>query len=114
MKCTRCGRTLQEQAVFCSACLEDMKRHPVKPGTVIQLPQRTPRPAKKASGRKRLFSQDEQVARQRRTIRWLRVSLCCTLLLLVLSVTLLLHITRDDAPKATIGQNYIQQSDDQP
>jgi hypothetical protein len=69
-----------------------MERYPVKPGTVIQLPQRKPAASKKAS-RKRILSQEEQLAQQRRTIRFLRLSLVCTLLLLTLAVVMLANLS---------------------
>ena len=39
MQCLRCGRDLESQAVFCEACHRDMEAYPVKPGTVVLLPQ---------------------------------------------------------------------------
>lgn len=61
MNCMRCGRECENQDVFCPECLEYMAQHPVKPGTVINLPKRSnrPRPA-----RKRENTPEEQ-------IRWL-------------------------------------------
>lgn len=50
MNCIRCGRETEEDQVFCSACLKDMERHPVNPGTPIQLPKRTKRVAAKRAG----------------------------------------------------------------
>ena len=95
MKCTKCGRETPSEGVFCDSCLADMKRYPVKPGTVIQLPARKPKPTKR-SAPKKIYSQEEQLAHQRRTIRILRVGLICTLLLLVLTVIMLVQL----APKA--------------
>lgn len=92
VKCTKCGRELQTEGVFCEKCLKDMERYPVKPGTVIQLPQRKPAASKKAP-RKKILSQEEQLAQQRRTIRFLRLSLVCTLLLLTLAVIFLVHLS---------------------
>ena len=107
MKCTKCGRETAEEGVFCSKCLEVMHQYPVKPGTVIQLPQRKSVPVKKAHLRKRLLPPEELVIQQKKTIRWLWTALICTLLLLGLSVTLLLHTGEDVEAGATIGQNYI-------
>lgn len=110
MPCTKCGRETAENAVFCDKCLDVMRRYPVKPGTVIQLPQRKPAPQKKSAFRKKLLPPEEQVVRQRRIIKWLAVALASTVLLLCLSVALLFHLSQQREAKVTIGQNYNTQS----
>lgn len=40
MNCIRCGRETQENNTFCDACLKEMEKHPVAPGTPIQMPKR--------------------------------------------------------------------------
>lgn len=107
MKCTKCGRETGEDGVFCGKCLDVMRQYPVKPGTVIQLPQRKAALPKKPLFRKRTLPPEELVVQQKKTIRWLWVALICTILLLVLSVILLLHMDSDVEAVATIGQNYI-------
>lgn len=107
MKCTKCGRETAEEGVFCGKCLDVMRLYPVKPGTVIQLPQRKTAPPKKPLFRKRTMPPEELVVHQKKTIRWLWVTLVCTALLLALSVILLLSMDSDVEAVATIGQNYI-------
>ena len=107
MYCTKCGRESKENTVFCKSCLDVMKQYPVKPGTSIQLPQRAPAAAKKAASRKKKLSTEEQVIRQRRTIRWLGAALVCTLLMLGLSIALLFDIMPEEQASVTIGQNYV-------
>ncbi len=107
MYCTKCGRETKDNTVFCKGCLDVMRLYPVKPGTSIQLPQRAPATAKKPASRKRKLSPEEQVIRQRKTIRWLTVALVCTLLMLALSVTLLFDVTPEEQASVTIGQNYV-------
>ena len=106
MYCTKCGRETKDDAVFCKSCLDVMKLYPVKPGTSIQLPQRAVTP-KKAASRKKKLAPEEQVIRQRRTIRWLAATLVCTLLMLGLSIALLFDIMPEEEAKVTIGQNYV-------
>ena len=106
MKCTKCGRETNGNAVFCGKCLDTMKQYPVKPGTVIQLPQRKKAPLKKSPFRKKLLQPEELVLKQRKTIKWLWTALICTFLLLCLSVALLFHLNRHTEVAATIGQNY--------
>ena len=112
MHCTKCGRDIPERAVFCEKCLQTMAVHPVKPGTVIQLPQRKPAAPKKSGSRKRQLNPEEQVVRQRKIIRWLWVSLISTLLLLCLSVALLFHMNQEKPTTETIGQNYMTRDTD--
>lgn len=107
MHCTKCGREIQENTVFCKKCLDVMKRYPVKPGTSIQLPQRAPAAAKKTASRKKKLSPEELVIRQRKTIKWLAATLVCSILMLGLSVALLLHIMQEEEATVTIGQNYV-------
>lgn len=106
MKCTKCGREHNDNTVFCSKCLGVMKQYPVKSGTVIQLPQRKAASSKKAAPRRKTLPSEELVVHQRRTIRWLWVTLICTILLLGLSVILLFHFVQEDDIQVTIGQNY--------
>lgn len=40
-KCPKCGREAAENMAFCTECLAEMKKYPVKPGVVVLLPQRT-------------------------------------------------------------------------
>ena len=107
MNCTKCGRDTEENTVFCQRCLETMSKYPVKPGAVIQLPQRKPASSKKSGSRKRQLTAEEQLLCQRRTIRWLWVALVSTLLLLSLSVALLFHMNQEQTSTETIGQNYM-------
>lgn len=106
MKCTKCGRKTSENAVFCVKCLDVMGRYPVKPGTVIQLPQRKAAPPKKPFFRKKTLPPEELVVQQRKAIKWLWIALICTFLLLCLSVALLFHLNQQTEAVATIGQNY--------
>ena len=111
MKCTKCGRDTEENAVFCQRCLQDMANHPVKPGTVIQLPQRKLTSPKKSSSRKRHLPPEELVIRQKRTIRWLWLALISMAFMLALSIALLLHINQEQPTAETIGQNYMTRED---
>ena len=103
MNCTRCGRDIPETATFCEKCLEDMNRNPLPPGSTVQLPTRKPAAASKQTSRKKGPSAEELVISQRKTIKWLALSLLCTFLLLVLSIVLLVNILqqpKDETPAA--------------
>ena len=52
MGCLRCGKETENNAVFCEECTRGMADYPVKPGTVIVIPQRDPvHPEKKSKRR---------------------------------------------------------------
>ena len=42
MSCMKCGKEVSEDQVFCPECLAEMERYPVKPGTPVLLPHRSP------------------------------------------------------------------------
>ena len=106
MYCMKCGRQTQEDQVFCDSCLETMERYPVKPGTVISLPQRnTPAQEKKSTHRKEP-SAAEQLAQLRRMIRWLTVIIAVLSFLLCATAVMLIRMLDTQTPARTIGQNY--------
>lgn len=91
MNCIRCGRETEEDQVFCSACLKDMDRHPVNPGTPIQLPNRTKRTPVKRTGFKMAATKwENRLYRTKVTIIYL---ICIIVLLCIaLGVCILLLI----------------------
>ena len=107
MACLRCGKKAEEKQSFCEACLEDMQRHPVKPGTAIHLPQRdAAHPEKKAPVRHREPEAAEQIARLRKIVRWLLAMVALVSVLLLLVTGMLLHLLEKDTPTGIIGRNY--------
>ena len=42
MGCLRCGKETGEKAVFCDTCKGCMDDYPIKPGTVVVIPERAP------------------------------------------------------------------------
>ena len=43
MQCLRCGRETEDEHVFCFLCEAVMMKHPVKPNTVVNIPERSVR-----------------------------------------------------------------------
>ena len=43
MQCLRCGRETEGDHVFCFLCETVMMKHPVKPNTVVTIPERSVR-----------------------------------------------------------------------
>ena len=106
MNCLKCGKETSEHNVFCDRCLEVMAQHPVKPGTAIVLPQRTPEAVEKKPPRKREQSIKEQLQSQKTTIRWLLVTLCVLLAALLFVSGMLLRVLQEQDPSQEIGKNY--------
>lgn len=92
MKCLKCGTSITSDQVFCAPCLEDMERHPVKPGTPIVLPNRPERPVGKSS-HKRIKKPDEQIKNLRSFIFWLLLVVVALIVALVITLNMLLSAT---------------------
>lgn len=108
MQCLKCGREIPVGQVFCDACLEDMKKYPVKPGTAVQLPKRPEAPpVKKQSPRRTPApSLEEQVKRLKRRVWAACIALVLTLALAGAGVVLTLHFLREEQDEPLPGQNY--------
>lgn len=106
MNCIKCGKQVSEGRVFCDECLQDMQRHPVKPGTPVILPNRPAVPAAKRRSAKKARKPEEQIHALKRTVSWLLILLAVVLLLLSLSVSLLIQIYQNREQHFLPGQNY--------
>ena len=103
MQCMKCGREIPAGDVFCQECLEDMRKYPIKPGTVVQIPKQ---PARKTLDRRSIMTPEkkvEQLSRRVRILSWLLVLM--TALAICLGA-LTLSMIREDNPGFAIGQNY--------
>ena len=80
MQCMKCGRKIKDNQVFCEECLNIMDTYPVKPGTPIQLPtpSKTSLPTK--PNRRKSLKPEEQIQRQKLTIRRLTLALILAIL----------------------------------
>lgn len=108
MFCMKCGKEISEGQVFCSECLAVMDRHPVKPGTPVQLPNRSvTAPVKKVSRRKKEVPVEKQLQRQKKLTAWLSGLLAaCLLIIGFLGAVVWEDHAPDPTPEHTIGQNY--------
>ena len=81
-----------------------MMKHPVKPNTVVNIPERSVRPRNPLPRRQQ--RQEEETEHLNRTIMQLRLWVCMLLAALMLCVGVLTwqELTRDEKP--AIGQNY--------
>ena len=96
MSCMRCGREIDETQVFCAECLADMERHPVKPGTPIQLPTRNEKSAAKRT-RFRLAESKwtDKIFLLKYIIFWLVILIVLLAAALALCICMLLQVTPD-------------------
>lgn len=97
MYCVKCGRDIQESAVFCADCLEDGKRYPIKPDTAIHLPQRPVAPEKYSPRRRKELTATEQLVHLRISIRRLRNAVLILSLCLCLAVALMVLLALEPA-----------------
>ena len=104
MQCLRCGRETNGEQTFCFLCESVMVKQPVKPNTVVTIPERTAR-VRPVSVRKP-SKQEEDTAPLHRTILQLRLWVCMLMALLMLCVGVLTwqELSRSNEP--AIGQNY--------
>lgn len=108
MNCMKCGREIGETQVFCPACLAEMDKYPVKPGTVVQLPH-TPSYAaakKPAPRRKPALPPEDQVKHLRKWIRRLALALALTVSLLAAGIFLAVRQYTELDNRVIPGQNY--------
>ena len=111
MSCMRCGKNTEGKAVFCPECLEDMARHPVKPGTLIHLPARPAEHPRKASNKKRELTVEEQLVNAQNLTQALFITTMCLLGALIITSILLAYSLSHSAeqPEETEpprGRNY--------
>ena len=108
MNCMKCGREIDESQVFCSECLAEMEKYPVKPGTVVQLPyihsyQTVKKPVQR---RKSAPSLEEQVKVLRRRVRVLALALALALALLAAVGYMVFRQHEKMENQVLPGQNY--------
>lgn len=107
MNCMKCGRETADNQAFCESCLLEMEQHPVKPGTVILLPNQPKQPPKKPVPKKKpTLSPEEQVPLLKKKVWRLRfLALFLILVIGALWYTASRAITELDIQRL-LGQNY--------
>ena len=107
MHCLKCGTQTIGDRVFCDNCLETMDKHPVKPGTPVQIPKRlTAAEVKRNSSRKKALTPEEQLERMQKAVKWLVLTIITLLLALTLSVLLLFQSIEAKSEAPATGQEY--------
>ena len=112
MNCLKCGREIDAQDVFCSQCLKDMEKYPVKPGTAVHIPaRREESAAPKPQPRKKTVTPEQQVVKLRKKVRSLTVTLILVLALFAGAVVGGLELLKNAYESLPLGQNYSAASD---
>ena len=94
LRCMKCGRDTEEGRTFCPDCMEDMKNYPVRPGTVVRLPERKEVPAEKKKHR-HLYSfqkSADQITSLRNRSRWLTFAFLFTLVCFLIAAFLVMYL----------------------
>ncbi|MBQ8355609.1 MAG: hypothetical protein IJY40_08325 [Oscillospiraceae bacterium] len=104
MQCLRCGRETEDERVFCFLCESVMVKQPVKPNTVVTIPERSVR-ARTAPVRKPARV-EEDTDHLHRTILQLRLWVCMLMAALMLCVGVLTWQELSRAKEPAIGENY--------
>ena len=108
MGCMKCGRDISSGQVFCHKCLEEMEKYPVKPGTVVRLPQRknTSAAKKHYSRRRTPIPPEEQVKNLKRILRnMVALVVVLSLLLGAAGYFAVVHLLESEIVHLP-GQNY--------
>ena len=104
-QCLKCGKETADRAVFCDACQSIMDQNPVKPGTVIHLPQR-PAPQNRKTPRYEEPETTKQLKRLRGTVRLLAAVVALLSVLLVFMAMALIRSMTERPAVPYIGRNY--------
>ena len=103
MNCLKCGRETAAEQIFCLECQAEMEKYPVKPGTVVQLPQRKENPSPRRVKRRSQTS-EEHIRQLQKRIRTLSLLLFLSALVIVaLLIPTIEHLTEEHYLP---GQNY--------
>lgn len=105
MNCMKCGRELEGDQAFCPKCLKQMAQSPVKPGVVINLPNRTDL-LKKPALRKRERTPAEEIRRLKKIIIRLIVALCLVSAIAAVLAFLSIDVLKQLDVQRFLGQNY--------
>ena len=106
MNCLKCGRKLEGDHAFCPKCLEQMAACPVRPDTVIKLPNRQEATPKKPTSRKKVRTPEEQIKHLKKTNARLIIALCLLAIVASLLVFLSVDYIKQLDVQRFLGQNY--------
>lgn len=108
MACMKCGREIPPTQVFCDECLKEMEKYPVKPGTPINLPNRSAVPPLRRRRFRPARREAERIVSLRRAVVWL--SVVCILLLGALALSVLANLQLLGFPDIHILPEFISEA----
>ena len=112
MYCMKCGKEIEADQVFCEECRAEMEKYPVKPNTLVQIPNRPKKHAAKKV-HSRWESPEEQIAALKKRIRRLIATLILMFLLsLGLAAVVGVTVYEMDMHRF-LGQNYHTMDEEQ-
>ena len=106
MNCIKCGREIPLGQVFCKECLAEMEKHPIQPGTPVQLPVHKPEPSRRQAPTRKIRKPEDQIARLRRSVRGLIIALIAVTLIGAVSISILINVVIKSRSTVLPGQNY--------
>lgn len=104
MNCMKCGRKLQEEAVFCKNCLADMENYPVPFDAAVHIPEYREPPVIKIAPKRYVPTQDEQNLFLRKCLMILVILLSVCIVAIVLMFKPTIRYLMEEHYE--IGQNY--------
>ena len=104
MNCMKCGRETISEQVFCPDCQVEMKKYPVRPGTVVQIPNRKTASSVRKQVKKKTVPLEEQVKILKKRCRTLFLLLVVAVAIAIaMSFPALEHLMENHYKP---GQNY--------
>ena len=104
MNCLKCGKETVSEQVFCPDCLLEMEKYPVRPGTVIQLPNHRSHSAPKKNSKRRSIPLEDQVKLLKKRLKQVSILFLIAVgLAIALAFPAVEHLMEN---KFAIGQNY--------
>lgn len=114
MECLKCGKQTESDCCFCKECMAEMEKYPVKPGTPVQLPQRSARVnVGNSRPKKKTVTEQEQIAKLSHRNQILVVVLLVLLTLCILVSALCVRLYYR-TPRRPTGQNYSTTTQESP
>lgn len=103
MECLKCGRETDQ--TFCEECRAVMEKHPVKPGTVVQLLNRDTLIPQKKAPRKVKITPEQRIQKLKKQVvhlHWINSILAA----LVLVLCMVVYLLYNRSTRPITGQNY--------
>ena len=105
MNCMKCGRETEAEQIFCESCLEEMEKYPVRPNTVVQIPNRVGGPGSRKTFQRRQTPEEQVAILEKRCRRLFTTWIVTLLMLAAMAIGAGLKISELDVHRF-IGQNY--------